>query len=179
MGRSASSRRTWTRACSFGDSSNWTCAGLARGEFELFYRPLVNLVSKQVVGFEALLRWRHPERGMVSPAEFIPVAEEIGMIVPLGEWVIRRACAEAASWQGDIKVAVNLSPSQFRSRNLVPTVVRALAETGLAASRLELEVTETLLLQDNESTLAMLHELRALGTRSSMDDFGTGYSSLS
>ena len=153
--------------------------GMARGEFELFYQPLVSLALKQVVGFEALLRWHHPERGMVSPAEFIPVMEETGMIVPLGEWVIRQACAEAASWPEHIKVAVNLSPSQFRSRNLVPTVARSLEETGLAASRLELEVTEMLLLQDNESTLAMLHELRALGARISMDDFGTGYSSLS
>ena len=154
-------------------------AGLERKEFELFYQPLVNLASKQVVGFEALIRWRHPERGMVSPGEFIPVAEEIGLIVPLGEWVIQQACAEAASWPGDMKVAVNLSPCQFRSKNLVPTVAHSLEETGLAASRLELEVTETVLLQDNEITLAMLHELRALGARISMDDFGTGYSSLS
>ena len=154
-------------------------AGLARDEFELFYQPLVSLASRQVVGFEALIRWRHPERGMVSPGDFIPVAEETGLIVPLGEWVIRQACTEAASWPETIKVAVNLSPVQFKSKNLVPTVIQALSESGLAAGRLELEVTETLLLQENESTLAMLHELRALGTRIAMDDFGTGYSSLS
>ena len=154
-------------------------AGLTNNEFELFYQPLVGLESKQVVGFEALIRWRHPERGMISPGEFIPVAEETGLIVPLGEWVIKQACREASSWPGTIKVAVNLSPNQFKSKNLVPTVIQSLEESGLAASRLELEVTETLLLQDNESTLRMLHELRALGTRIAMDDFGTGYSSLS
>ena len=154
-------------------------AGLENEEFQLYYQPLVDPVREQVVGFEALLRWQHPTRGMVSPAEFIPIAEEIGLIVPLGEWVIRTACAEAAGWPEQIKVALNLSPMQFRSRNLVPTVVLALQESGLAAGRLELEVTETLLLQDNESTISMLHELRTLGARISMDDFGTGYSSLS
>ena len=154
-------------------------AGLERKEFVLFYQPLISLASKQVVGFEALVRWCHPERGMVAPSEFIPVAEEIGFIVPLGEWILRQACIEAASWPANIKVAVNLSPIQFRSRNLVPTVIRSLKEAGLAAGRLELEVTESLLLQDNASTLAMLHELRALGARIAMDDFGTGYSSLS
>ena len=148
-------------------------------EFVLFYQPLINLDRNEVSGFEALLRWPHPERGMVSPNEFIPVAEEIGVIVALGEWVIRRACADAALWPGDVKVAVNLSPVQFRSRNLVPTVAAALAESGLAPGRLELEITESALLQDNAATLAMLHELRALGARISMDDFGTGYSSLS
>jgi len=153
--------------------------GVLAEEFVLFYQPLVNLDRNEVSGFEALLRWPHPERGMVSPSEFIPVAEEIGVIVALGEWVIRRACADAALWPGDIKVAVNLSPVQFRSRNLVPTVVAALAESGLAPWRLELEITESVLLQDNAATLAVLHELRALGARISMDDFGTGYSSLS
>ncbi len=153
--------------------------GVLAEEFVLFYQPLVNLDRNEVSGFEALLRWPHPERGMVSPGEFIPVAEEIGVIVDLGEWVIRRACADAALWPGDIKVAVNLSPVQFRSRNLVPTVAAALAESGLAPWRLELEITESVLLQDNAATLAVLHELRALGARISMDDFGTGYSSLS
>ena len=153
--------------------------GVLAEEFALFYQPLINLDRNEVSGFEALLRWPHPERGMVSPDEFIPVAEEIGVIVALGEWVIRRACADAASWPGDVKVAVNLSPVQFRSRNLVPTVAAALAESGLAPGRLELEITESALLQDNAATLAMLHELRALGARISMDDFGTGYSSLS
>ena len=153
--------------------------GLERAEFELFYQPLVSLSSKQVVGFEALIRWNHPLRGMVSPGEFIPAAEDIGLIVPLGEWVIREACFEAASWPSNIKVAVNLSAYQFKQKNLVPVIARSLRESGLAANRLELEVTETVLLQDNESTLAMLHELKALGARIAMDDFGTGYSSLS
>ena len=153
--------------------------GVLAEEFALFYQPQINLDRNEVSGFEALLRWQHPERGMVSPGEFIPVAEEIGVIVALGEWVIRRACADAALWPGNVKVAVNLSPVQFRSRNLVPTVAAALAESGLAPERLELEITESALLQDNAATLAMLHELRALGARISMDDFGTGYSSLS
>ena len=153
--------------------------GLQAQEFQLFYQPLINLDRDEVSGFEALLRWPHPERGMVPPGEFIPVAEEIGLIVALGEWVIRRACADAALWPGDLKVAVNLSPVQFRSRNLVPTVVAALAESGLQPGRLELEITESVLLQNNETTLAMLHELRALGARIALDDFGTGYSSLS
>lgn len=153
--------------------------GLQAQEFQLFYQPLINLDRDEVSGFEALLRWPHPERGMVPPCEFIPVAEEIGLIIPLGEWVIRRACADAALWPGNLKVAVNLSPAQFRSRNLVPTIAAALAVSGLQPGRLELEITESVLLQNNEATLAMLHELRALGARISMDDFGTGYSSLS
>ncbi len=154
-------------------------AGLARGEFELFYQPIVRLADKRAVGFEALIRWRHPERGMVAPNDFIPVAEDIGLIVPLGEWVIRQACKEAASWPGELKVAVNLSPNQFKSRALVSTVTHSLQDAGLAASRLELEVTETLLLQDDEETLTILHDLRSLGVRIALDDFGTGYSSLS
>ncbi len=135
--------------------------------------------TNRVTGFEALLRWRHPERGMVSPGAFIPLAEEIGLIVPLGEWVLRQACAEAATWPEDVKVAVNLSPVQFKSRDLVPAVLNALAASGLAPERLELEITESVLLQDNDATLATLHRLRDLGLRISMDDFGTGYSSLS
>ena len=153
--------------------------GFAAHEFELFYQPLVNVQDGAVSGFEALLRWNHPDRGMVSPGEFIPVVEEIGLITPLGEWIIAQACADAMTWPGHVKVAVNLSPSQFKSRNLVPTVVQALAASGLAASRLELEITESVLLHDNNSTLATLHELRAIGVRIAMDDFGTGYSSLS
>ena len=148
-------------------------------EFELFYQPLVNLASNHVIGFEALLRWNHPQRGMISPAEFIPLAEEIGVIVPLGEWVIRQACMEAACWPGDLKIAVNLSPAQFRSRALVLNVISALGASGLPANRLELEITESVLLQDNEATLATLHQLKDLGVRIAMDDFGTGYSSLS
>jgi diguanylate cyclase (GGDEF)-like protein/PAS domain S-box-containing protein len=152
---------------------------LAKGEFELFYQPLLDLRTDEISGCEALLRWNHPERGLVFPAEFIPLAEEIGLIVPLGELVLRQACLEAAKWPRPIKVAVNLSPAQFKSRNLVAAVVRALAASGLAASRLELEITETVLLLENEATVKTLHELRGLGVRISMDDFGTGYSSLS
>ena len=152
---------------------------LVAEEFELFYQPLVDLDHDEVSGFEALLRWHHPKRGMVSPAEFIPIAEDIGLIIPIGEWVIQRACADAVAWPGRVKVAVNLSAVQFKSENLVPTVAKALATSGLSAQRLELEITESVLLQDNESTLGILHQLRGLGTRISMDDFGTGYSSLS
>jgi diguanylate cyclase (GGDEF)-like protein len=152
---------------------------LMQGEFELFYQPVVNLRNNKITGLEALLRWRHPERGMVSPAEFIPLAEEIGLIVPLGEWVLRKACAEAATWSSAVTVAVNLSAVQFKSKNLVPTVVSALAASRLSPVRLEVEITESVLMQDNETTLDVLHQLRDLGVRISMDDFGTGYSSLS
>jgi diguanylate cyclase (GGDEF)-like protein len=152
---------------------------LRDGEFELFYQPLYHLGDERVTGCEALLRWNHPERGMVSPADFIPLAEEIGLIVPLGDWVLRNACAEAAHWPDHVRLAVNLSPAQFRDRSLVATVVSALATSGLPAQRLELEITESVLLQDNAANMAMLHDLKALGVRISMDDFGTGYSSLS
>jgi diguanylate cyclase (GGDEF)-like protein/PAS domain S-box-containing protein len=152
---------------------------LAAGEFQLYYQPLYNLGDDRVTGCEALLRWNHPERGMVSPADFIPLAEEIGLIVQLGEWVLREACAEAARWPGHVRLAVNLSPAQFRDRGLVRTVISALAVSGLPAERLELEITESVLLQDNAANMSMLHDLKALGVRISMDDFGTGYSSLS
>ncbi|ABD06867.1 diguanylate cyclase/phosphodiesterase [Rhodopseudomonas palustris HaA2] len=151
----------------------------ARGEFDLHYQPLIDLAEDRVSGFEALLRWHHPERGMVSPADFIPIAEDIGLIVGLGEWVLRQACLEAARWPNDVKIAVNLSPVQFRSRNLVQVVISALAQSGLSPRRLELEITESLFLADSEANLATLHQLRSLGVRISMDDFGTGYSSLS
>jgi EAL domain-containing protein (putative c-di-GMP-specific phosphodiesterase class I) len=121
----------------------------------------------------------HPQRGMISPAEFIPVAEEIGLIVAIGEWVLRRACADAATWPNNTKVAVNLSPIQMLNAKLVPVVMGALASSGLPASRLELEITESVLMQNTEATLAALHQLRSLGVKISMDDFGTGYSSLS
>jgi diguanylate cyclase (GGDEF)-like protein/PAS domain S-box-containing protein len=153
--------------------------GLVAGEFRLVYQPLLNLATNALTGMEALLRWNHPERHDVLPSEFIPVAEETGLIVPLGEWVLRRACAEAAQWPDGIRVAVNLSPVQFRNRGLVTMVTQALAAAGLPATRLEIEITEAALLQKDEMTLAMLHQLRALGMRISMDDFGTGYSSLS
>ena len=152
---------------------------LVMSEFELYYQPLVDLTSNEVSGFEALLRWHHPERGLVPPSDFIPVAEEIGLIVPVGEWVLRRACAEAATWPDEIKVAVNLSPAQFKSKGLALAVTSALGNSGLSPKRLELEITESVLLLESESTLATLHQLRALGVRISMDDFGTGYSSLS
>ena len=152
---------------------------LAAGQFELNYQPLVNVDNKRNTGCEALLRWNHPERGMISPAEFIPVAEEIGLIVPLGEWVLRKACLDAASWPDDIKVAVNLSPIQVTNQNLVPIVVSALAAAGLPARRLEVEITESVLMHNTETNTATLHRLHELGVHISMDDFGTGYSSLS
>jgi EAL domain-containing protein (putative c-di-GMP-specific phosphodiesterase class I) len=124
------------------------------------------------------MRWHHPDRGMVSPAEFIPLAEEIGLIVPLGEWLLRQACCEAATWPDHLTIAVNLSPVQFKSRNLVSAVVSALASSGLEPSRLELEITESVLLQDSDANLATLYQFRNLGVRIAMDDFGTGYSSL-
>ncbi len=149
------------------------------GEFDLYYQPLINLDGDRISGFEALLRWHHPERGMVLPGEFIALAEEIGLIGPLGEWVLRRACTEAAGWPGDLKIAVNLSPAQFRTRSVVQAVMSALAYSGLPPHRLELEITESVLLGETEANLAILHQLREIGARISMDDFGTGYSSLS
>ena len=152
---------------------------LSQGELQLYYQPVVNLERDEICGLEALMRWAHPERGMISPGMFIPVAEETGLIVPIGEWALRKACADAAQWPEHIKVAVNLSPAQFKSRNLVQMVFAALAASGLSASRLELEITESVLLHDNAATVATLHQLRSLGVRIAMDDFGTGYSSLS
>ena len=151
---------------------------LPGGEFELYYQPVVNLASGEISGFEALIRWNHPEKGMISPATFIPLAEEIGFIVPIGEWVIRQACATAARWPDDLHVAVNISAAQFRGSGLMQVIVGALAASGLHPTRLEIEITETVLLQNRETTLAILHQLRALGIRIAMDDFGTGYSSL-
>ena len=151
---------------------------LPSGEFELHYQPVVNLASKEISGFEALIRWNHPSKGMISPADFIPLAEEIGFIVPMGEWVIRQACATAAQWPDNLHVAVNISAIQFRSPGLMQVIVSALAASGLAPTRLEIEITESVLLHNKEATLAVLHQLRALGIRIAMDDFGTGYSSL-
>ena len=144
-----------------------------------YYQPLIDLASGRITGFEALVRWPHPERGMISPAEFIPVAEETGLINGLGGLMLRRACLDAALWPGDVRVAVNLSPLQFRVGNLLSVVMDALRQSGLPAKRLELEITETLLLEKSSQVLATLHALRSLGVRISMDDFGTGYSSLS
>ena len=151
---------------------------LSGGEFELHYQPVVNLAQDEISGFEALIRWNHPTQGMVSPASFIPLAEEIGFIVPIGEWVIRQACATAARWPGNLKVAVNISAVQFRNPGLSEVIVNALAASGLDPARLEIEITESVLLQNREATLAVLHQLRALGVRIALDDFGTGYSSL-
>ena len=150
---------------------------LAEKHFEVYYQPLVQ--AKGIAGFEALLRWKHPERGMISPADFIPLAEETGLIGGIGAWVLNQACADAASWPGTLKVAVNLSPVQFQTRSLVDDVKHALSSSGLAAARLELEITESVVIQDGDTVLKTLHALRAMGIRIAMDDFGTGYSSLS
>jgi diguanylate cyclase (GGDEF)-like protein len=150
-----------------------------RDEFELFYQPLYDLHLDQISGFEALLRWHHPTRGFVPPDQFIPIAEEIGLIIPLGEWVLRHACEQAATWPNELKVAVNVSTVQFRSPRLIEAVTKALATSKLPAQQFELEITESVLLTNSAETLATLHELRALGLRIALDDFGTGYSSLS
>ena len=151
---------------------------LTRDEFELYYQPVVDLHTNGIVGVEALLRWHHPTSGLVVPDEFIPIAEESGLIIPIGEWVIRRACADAARWPDHIRLAVNLSPVQFRSPLLAMTIVNSLAMAGLPATRLDLEVTEEVLLKDNSETVAMLEHLRGMGIRIAIDDFGKGYSSL-
>ncbi len=152
--------------------------GIAGNEFELYYQPVIKLETQTISGFEALLRWHHPERGLVMPDAFIPLAEEVGLIVPLGEWVLREACREAAKWPYEIYVAVNLSPAQFKNRNIEQVVFSALAQSRLSPKRLELEITETVLLDDEKSALATLHKLRQFGVSIAMDDFGTGYSSL-
>ncbi|MGL6061365.1 MAG: bifunctional diguanylate cyclase/phosphodiesterase [Bradyrhizobium sp.] len=152
---------------------------LTNGGFEIHYQPLVDLRSDRVTGCEALVRWRHPERGTISPATFIPVAEDTGLIVELGEWVLRTACVEAASWPEHVRLAVNVSPVQLREPTLSLKVASALAASGLPANRLELEITEAVLIGDDNTALAILHELKAIGVRIALDDFGTGYSSLS
>jgi predicted signal transduction protein with EAL and GGDEF domain len=151
---------------------------LTQGGFELFYQPLVNLQTKKITAFEALMRWHHPDRGAVPPSEFIRVAEEMGLIVQMGEWALRSACLEAAKWPDEIRVSVNLSPLQFAKGNLVSMVMSALASSGLPGSRLELEITESVLLEKSERNIAILKQLRRLGVRISMDDFGTGYSCI-
>ena len=152
---------------------------IADGGFELHYQPVVNLETNRIVGCEALLRWKHPVRGMISPAEFIPIAEETGLICELGDWVLATACAEATNWPPGITLAVNVSPVQFRSHAFSLKVANALATSGLSANRLELEITEAVLIRDDEAALAMLQHLRAVGVRIALDDFGVGYSSLS
>lgn len=152
---------------------------IMHNQFELYYQPFVRLHDDTITGFEALLRWHHPERGMISPLEFISIAEETGLINQLGEWVLRTACAEAATWRDDVKIAVNISPVQFKNQGLVSTIMSALASSGLPARRLELEITETAIIYDEEATIAKLTQLRELGVQIALDDFGTGYSSLS
>jgi diguanylate cyclase (GGDEF)-like protein len=154
-------------------------SALQSDQLSLHYQPLASLVTGDIIGFEALLRWRHPEIGDISPSTFIPLAEETGLIVPIGEWVLREACREAARWPNDLKIAVNLSPIQFTAGNVVELVASALASTGLDPSRLDLEITEGVLVKDAEGALRVLNSLKLLGVRISMDDFGTGYSSLS
>jgi diguanylate cyclase (GGDEF)-like protein len=151
---------------------------VVKGEFEVHYQPIIDVKTGQITSCEALVRWKHPERGMIPPLEFIPIAEETGLIVPIGEWVLRQACAEAAHWPEAVTVSVNLSPAQFKSRTLVQAVVGALGSSGLPADRLELEITELVLIQEADGAFAILHQLRDLGIRIAMDDFGTGYSSL-
>jgi len=152
---------------------------LERNEFELVYQPLFDLEHNRICSFEALLRWRHPKLGLISPNEFVPVAEDTGLIVPIGAWVIREACARAASWPEHVRVAVNVSAVQFHRGSLNESILRALADSGLASNRLEVEITESIFLEGGETTLRLLHALRSLGIRIALDDFGTGYSSLS
>ena len=154
-------------------------AAIRDGGFELNFQPLYSLAEKRLTGFEALIRWNHPVRGRVSPVEFIPLAEETGLIVPIGEWVLREACHQASSWPSDVSVAVNVSPKQFAATGIASTVLSALSASGLPANRLELEITESIFIADVEQTLSTLHSLRNLGVKIALDDFGTGYSSLS
>ncbi|MGZ9129648.1 MAG: putative bifunctional diguanylate cyclase/phosphodiesterase, partial [Candidatus Binatia bacterium] len=153
-------------------------SGIAQGNFRIHYQPLVNLHTQKVTSFEALMRWQHPERGMIPPDEFIPIAEETGLIVRLGEWALREACSEAMGWPDEISVSVNLSAVQFAKGDLVSTVMNALASSGLQASRLELEITESSLLEKCDRNLGILEQLHELGVRIALDDFGTGYSSI-
>ncbi|RHW16722.1 EAL domain-containing protein [Sphingomonas gilva] len=152
---------------------------IAEQQFEVHFQPLFNLARKEISAFEALVRWQHPVRGLIPPIEFIPLAEETGLIIPIGEWVLREACRQAITWPEDIRVAVNVSPVQFRNTGLNAIVLQALTHAGLAPDRLELEITESLFIENVEATLASLHALRAIGVRVALDDFGTGYSSLS
>jgi predicted signal transduction protein with EAL and GGDEF domain len=151
---------------------------LQADEFDLHYQPILDLQSGRVAGFEALIRWNHPVRGMIDPADFIPIAEETGLIIPIGDWVLRKACLDAAKWPRDIDIAVNLSSVQFKGGKLLDNVRQALAISKLDPNRLELEITESVVLQNGEETLTLLHQLRGLGIRIALDDFGTGYSSL-
>ncbi len=150
-----------------------------RGDFDLHYQPQLDLVRGKIIGYEALIRWRHPERGMIAPMEFIPIAEETGMILPIGEWVLRRACNDARHLPDDCLVAVNISPVQFMTRDFVGTVREVIQSTGIKPERLELEVTETAMMQDRERAAVILKQLSDMGISVAVDDFGTGYSNLS
>ncbi|NBB24211.1 EAL domain-containing protein [Porphyrobacter sp. SLTP] len=154
-------------------------AAIKEGGFELNFQPLYSLAERRLTGFEALIRWNHPTRGRVNPAEFIPLAEETGLIIPIGEWVLREACHQASIWPADVSVAVNVSPKQFAATGIASTVLSALSASGLPPQRLELEITESIFIADVDATLATLHSLRNLGVKIALDDFGTGYSSLS
>jgi diguanylate cyclase (GGDEF)-like protein len=154
-------------------------SAIAAEEFELFFQPLVSLVTERITGFEALLRWRHPRRGMIPPSDFIPVAEEMGLIIQLGEWVLHESCRQAMSWPEPLKIAVNISTVQFKARNLVEIIAATLKQSGLAPGRLELEITESVMVHDFEAAISDLEQLKELGIGIAMDDFGTGYSSLS
>ncbi|MAG40512.1 MAG: hypothetical protein CL951_01125 [Erythrobacteraceae bacterium] len=149
------------------------------GGFELYFQPLYSLAREELEGFEALIRWNHPKRGMISPAEFIPLAEETGLILQIGEWVVREACRSAREWPEHLSVSVNVSAKQFSTPGLTTTILQALTQSGLTPNRLELEITESIFIADVEKTLSTLHKLRDLGVRIALDDFGTGYSSLS
>jgi diguanylate cyclase (GGDEF)-like protein/PAS domain S-box-containing protein len=153
-------------------------AGIGRGEFEVHYQPLLDIQGSKIISFEALLRWKHPQRGLLLPNSFLSVAEETRLVIPIGEWVLRTACKDALRWPDDIRVAVNVSPTQFKNRNLLPSIKDAISSAGLDPGRLELEINETILIQDSDA-VGTLHRLRALGVRIVMDDFGTGCSSLS
>src|SRR5450631_2320568 len=153
-------------------------SALANGEFDLFYQPIVGLQDNKITSFEALLRWHHPERGMISPAEFIPIAEEMGLIIPLGEWVLRTACAEAATWPSEINISVNVSSLQLTNQNLVNVIISAIASARIPTNRLEIEITESVFIQNTVANLSTLKKLHELGVKFAMDDFGTGYSSL-
>ena len=151
---------------------------IARKEFELHYQPVVDVKTRRICGAEALVRWRHPTKGLIAPDQFIPLAESTGLIVPLGEWILQRACADATSWPAHIKVAVNISAVQFKKGNLFEVILCTLVESGLAPERLELEITETSLLENQEAHLTTIRQLKNLGISMALDDFGTGYSSV-
>ena len=181
LGRWSRVYRFSSRQCLHESRSNALRGGFAARNKQKPIRavsPVIDIEDCRIVGLEALLRWHHPERGMISPAEFVPAAEETGLIAPLGEWVIRQACADAAKWPSHIKIAVNLSPAQFRSHKLAQVVIEALAAAAVAPSRLELEITEAILLGHDRENPAVLEQVRGLGIKLIMDAFGVGYSSL-